>query len=90
MVHVWRFSNPSSFVPFDALIERDRLASKDVKRTPDGEVDLAIAEALDQFQICYISATTSVRHRNRADLGQVFDKSFIDAGLQAFGIGCMD
>lgn len=80
----------SLLIPPTALLKRHPLAAKDVESAPDGEINLAAAEAVDEFQIRNAPATASVRDWYRTDLRQVLDQSFIDAGLQAFGIGCMD
>lgn len=71
------------FVPFDALIEPQAAATKDIQRTAYGQIDFPIAKSLDQIQVFEMSSTSGVRDWFRAPFPKLANKFFVDAFLQA-------
>lgn len=73
-----------------AFLKRYTFAAKDVKSTPDGQINLATTQPLHQLEILDIPATTCVCDRNCADLGEMGDKLLIDSSLLTFDVRCMN
>jgi len=77
-------------IPLDTVRKRDPATTKHVQRTPDGQIDLATAELLDQVQVLQMSSSARVRHGNAAPLGQPRHELVVDTLLQAFVVGGVD
>lgn len=80
---------PSS-IPLTAFVEGYSFPTEDIESAPNCQINLTIAEALNQLEVCDVPATASIRNGYGADLCKVLDQLFVDAGLQAFGIGRMN
>lgn len=77
-------------VPLTAFFESNSLAPEDVERTSDREVNSAVTQRFDKFQVLTISAPSCVGDRDCANIGQMCDEFFIDTTLQAFCVCSMD
>jgi len=77
-------------IPRNSFFELDAAATEDVKRTADGQVDLATAQLLHQFQVLQIASTACIRDWNGTDGRQELYKLGVDAGLFAFDVRGVD
>ena len=68
-------------IPSTALLKCDTLASKDIKCTTNRKIDPTSTQPVHEFQILDVSSATCIRDRKRADLREIADELFVNAGL---------
>lgn len=81
---------PLLLVPSNRLLKLNATAAKDIQSAANGQVNLATAERLHQFQVLQVASTTGVGDGNGTDGRQELHKLGVNTGLLAFDIGCMD
>ena len=79
-----------STVPFYALGKRDAFAAKTVQRAANSQINLALAQLLDQLQVVEVSPAAGVGDRDAAPLGQALHQLLVDALLEPLVVGGVD
>lgn len=74
-------------VPLDTLVKRDTRTTKDVQRTPNGQVKLALAASVHFLQVLQMTSTASVGHGYGAPLGQLGHQILVNTLLQSLHVG---
>lgn len=77
-------------IPLYTFIKRHSRAPKDIQRTANREIHLALATGVNFFQVLETACPSCIGDRNSAPLGQLRDQFFIDTLLQAFNVGSMN
>lgn len=72
------------------MIEFCSVSSKDIQRTPDGQVHLPIATLLYEIKVLDSSSTAGVSHWDRTPFGQPCHEVGIDTLLEALVVGGVD
>lgn len=78
-----RWLVPDLLVPRYAIFEADPLATKNVQRASDCQVDTTIAQGFDSFKIIQGLPASSISHWDSTPLAKSLDQVFVDTALQA-------